>query len=203
MSLQVRDVAVRRGGIPLLEGVSFEVQTGEALILRGANGIGKTSLLRCLAGLQPAVSGDIITTETTAYASHADGVKTALSVAENLEFWADIYGQSVPDALYAQFDIAALRDRPAGKLSSGQKRRVGLARLGVIGQKILFLDEPTISLDAASVRLFADWLTEHHLAKGGSAVIATHIDLGIKAPELELHQFRARADSFDTDEAFL
>lgn len=203
--LQVSDLACARGGVPVLEGVSFSVAEGEALILRGPNGIGKTTLLRTLAGLQPAVGGSMTYPEDEgAYASHADGIKTALSVAENLKFWADVHGSALPDDIFTTFDLADLRTRVAGTLSAGQKRRLGLARLGVIGRRVLFLDEPTVSLDGFSVRLFADWLQHRHLAAGGVAVIATHIDLGIAAPELELTPFKAAPDAAGgADEAFL
>lgn len=205
MRLAVTDLACARGGVPVLSGVSFTVGAGQALVLRGANGIGKTTLLRTLAGLQPALSGDIdLPDDQAAYASHADGIKAQLSVEENLSFWAEVYGNPVPDTIYEAFDLVDLRHRMAGTLSAGQKRRLGLSRLGVIGRKVLFLDEPTVSLDRFSVNLFADFIRDQHLAKGGIAVIATHIDLGLDAPELDLEPFRASADqSGGSDEAFL
>lgn len=205
MELTVSDLSVARGGVPVLAGLSFELTAGEALVLRGANGIGKTTLLRTLAGLQPALSGTVDFPEDTgAYASHADGIKTQLTVTENLAFWADVHGADLPDSVFATFDLEDLRTRLAGTLSAGQKRRVGLARLGVIGRKVLFLDEPTVSLDAFSVKMFASWLRDEHLAQGGIAVIATHIDLGLDLPELELEPFKAAADAGGgSDEAFL
>lgn len=203
--LHVRDVTCARGGVPVLSGVTFAVEPGQALILRGPNGIGKTTLLRTLAGLQPAIKGQVDYPEDQgAYASHADGVKTALNVAENLAFWADVHGTDLPDAIFDMFDLGDLRHRLGGTLSAGQKRRLGLARLGVIGRKVLFLDEPTVSLDGFSVRLFADWLQNTHLAAGGVAVIATHVDLGVAAPTLDLTPFKAAPDAAGgTDEAFL
>ena len=205
MELTVSDLSVARGGVPVLSGVSFDVKAGGALVLRGANGIGKTTLLRTLAGLQPALSGSVEFPEgTSAYASHADGIKTQLTVTENLAFWADVHGTDLPDDVFKTFDLEDLRTRLAGTLSAGQKRRVGLARLGVIGRKVLFLDEPTVSLDAFSVKMFASWLRDEHLTQGGIAVIATHIDLGLDLPELELEPFRAAADAGGgSDEAFL
>lgn len=203
--LSVNNLTCARGGVPVLTGVSFDVAVGKALILRGPNGIGKTTLLRTLAGLQPAIEGEVSYPEDeAAYASHADGIKTALTVTENLKFWADVHGAPMPADILETFDLADLRDRLGGTLSAGQKRRLGLARLGVIGRKVLFLDEPTVSLDGFSVKLFAQWLQEGHLAKGGVAVIATHIDLGIDAPELELTPYKAADDAGGgSDEAFL
>jgi heme exporter protein A len=194
-----------RGGVAVLDDVSFSVAAGQALILRGPNGIGKTTLLRTLAGLQPSRAGVIdYPQDEGAYASHADGIKTQLTVTENLKFWADVHGTPLPDDILETFDLADLRDRLGGTLSAGQKRRLGLARLGVIGRKVLFLDEPTVSLDGFSVKLFADWLQNKHLASGGVAVIATHIDLGIAAPELDLTPFKAALDAGGgSDEAFL
>ncbi|MFT6076278.1 MAG: heme exporter protein A [Yoonia sp.] len=203
--LRVHNFACARGGVPVLAGVNFEVEAGSALILRGPNGIGKTTLLRTLAGLQPATQGAAVFPEDEgAYASHADGIKTALTVVENLKFWADVHGAPLPEDILETFDLADLRDRLGGTLSAGQKRRLGLARLGVIGRKVLFLDEPTVSLDGFSVKLFASWLQNAHLGAGGIAVIATHIDLGLSAPELDLTPFKAAIDAGGgSDEAFL
>jgi heme exporter protein A len=203
--LRVENLACTRGGVPIIAGVTFEVEAGNALILRGPNGIGKTTLLRTLAGLQSATQGTVVFPEDEgAYASHADGIKTALTVTENMKFWAEVHGEPLPDDILEIFDLSDLRDRLGGTLSAGQKRRLGLARLGVIGRKVLFLDEPTVSLDGFSVKLFANWLQNTHLAAGGIAVIATHIDLGLSAPELDLTRFKAAVDAGGgSDEAFL
>ena len=204
MELSVRDLACDRGGVPVLEGVSFTLSAGHALILRGPNGSGKTTLLRTLAGLQPPLAGDVsMPAETVAYAGHADGIKPTLSVAENLEFWAAIYGTRGIEPALTGFDLVQLRDRTAQNLSAGQKRRLGLARLAVTGRPLWMLDEPTVSLDTASVARFAEALRTH-LAGGGAALIATHIDLGFEADVLDLTPFRASPDTGSSafDEAF-
>ena len=205
--LSVRDLACARGGLPLLEGVSFSLVPGQALVLRGPNGCGKTTLLRSIAGLQPVLAGQIETApEAIAYAAHADGIKATLSVAENLQFWAAIFGTSGIDAALDQMNLRRLRDRAAQHLSAGQKRRLALARLLVTARPVWVLDEPTVSLDAASVALFAA-VVRGHLADGGVALMATHIDLGLpEADILDLGAYRARmpdqgAGGFD--EAFL
>jgi heme exporter protein A len=196
MDLVVDNLSVARGGVTVLEGVSFRLAAGQVLVLRGANGIGKTTLLRTLAGLQPAVSGDVSGPEL-AYGAHADGVKAMLTVAENLTFWASVNGVKGVAAALQAMNLDALRDRRAADLSAGQRRRLGLARMMVTGRRVWLLDEPTVSLDLASVVLFGAVL-QAHLGHGGAAVIATHIDLGLpEARELDLTAYRAvlRADS--------
>ncbi|MDF0601482.1 heme ABC exporter ATP-binding protein CcmA [Psychromarinibacter sp. C21-152] len=191
MVLTVTDIAVARGGLPVLEGVSFALAAGEVLLLRGPNGIGKTTLLRTVARLQPPLAGAVdCAPDAIAYGAHADGLKAQLTVAENLSFWAGIYGgQDIAPAL-RDFNLDGLRDRAAQNLSAGQKRRLGLARLLVTGRPVWALDEPTVSLDTASVGLFAQ-AVRRHCAAGGAALIATHIDLGFEARELDLGPYRA------------
>ncbi|MGI1663607.1 heme ABC exporter ATP-binding protein CcmA [Palleronia sp. KMU-117] len=202
-TLEVRDLTCARGGVPVLAGVSFRLDPGEVLVLRGPNGSGKTTLLRTIARLQPPVTGEILAQpDAIAYAGHADGLKGTLSVAENLRFWAAIYGTSGIETALRAFDLAALRDRAAQNLSAGQKRRLGLARLMVTGRPVWALDEPTVSLDAASVGLFAR-AVDAHVAAGGSALIATHIDLGIEARLLDVAPFKAAPQQGGAfDEAF-
>jgi heme exporter protein A len=207
--LRVENLACARGGIPLLEGVSFTLLAGQVLVLRGPNGCGKTTLLRTIAGLQPAVQGTISAApDVMAYAAHADGLKSTLTVRENLNFWAAIYGTGDIAAALSAMNLIELADRAAQNLSAGQKRRLGLARLLVTGRALWVLDEPTVSLDAASVALFAS-VVRAHLAAGGAALMATHIDLGLaEARVLDMAPFKASpnsrvmlADGFD--EAFL
>ncbi len=202
-----QNISVARAGVMVLTGVTFSLTAGAALILRGPNGAGKTTLLRAVAGLQPLAGGQITGSEDDiAYGAHSDGVKPTLSVAENLRFWAQIYGTDLATTAMAQMNLAPLADRRAGQLSAGQKRRLGLARIMVTGRKIWVLDEPTVSLDTASVALFGQ-IVQAHLAAGGAALIATHIDLGFAADVLDIAPYRAAYGApvlgGQFDEAFL
>ncbi len=204
MQIVADNLAVARGGVTVLQGVSFTVGAGQTLILRGPNGSGKTTLLRTLAGLQPAVDGRVdLAPEAAAYGAHADGLKSTLTVRENLSFWSAIHGTDEVDAAMTGMDVANLASRRASELSAGQKRRLGLARLLVTGRPVWLLDEPTVSLDAASVALFAG-VVRRHLTGGGLAIIATHVDLGLpEARVLDLTPYRARIMARDGfDEAF-
>lgn len=189
--------------MPVLEGVSFDIPSGTALVLRGPNGAGKTTLLRTVAGLQPAWEGTVEGAgERIAYAAHSDGLKGMLTVTENLTFWSKAFGTQGIDAALKAFDLVTLAERMAGSLSAGQKRRLGLARMMVTGRPVWVLDEPTVSLDTASVQLFAD-AVRGHLARGGSALMATHIDLGLEAEVFDVTGYRAKPRARAEDEAFL
>lgn len=224
-ALIVSDLTCQRGELPVLTGVTFRVEPGQALILRGPNGTGKTTLLRCLAGLTPPRRGKIsLDRDAMTYAAHADGLKAQMTVAENLRFWAAVHGTlgaagggaeaiagaavstggpGLTEAAIDAFDLQDLRNRPAGSLSAGQKRRLGLARLLVTGARVWLLDEPTVSLDTASVERFAA-IVRAHLERGGMAVIATHIDLRLPEAEiLDVGQFRAAVDEAAADDPFL
>lgn len=206
MLLSVSDVSVSRGGSVLLEGMTFDLHAGRAIVLTGKNGIGKTSLLRTLAGLQDANSGRVaVPQDTVVYSAHLDGIKYALSVAENLQFWGAVFGTSNLDVALKTFELDDLRDVMAGALSAGQKRRLGLARLLVTGRSIWLLDEPTVSLDLVSVKQLTRVLNDH-LGAGGSAIIATHAALDLKGQEvtIDLGEFAApKTGLAASEEAFL
>ena len=206
MLLSVSDVSVSRGGSVLLEGMTFDLHAGRAIVLTGKNGIGKTSLLRTLAGLQDANSGRVdVPQDTVVYSAHLDGIKYALSVAENLQFWGAVFGTSNLDVALKTFELDDLRDVMAGALSAGQKRRLGLARLLVTGRSIWLLDEPTVSLDLVSVKQWTRVLSAQ-LGAGGSAIIATHAALDLKGQEvtIDLGEFAApKTGLAASEEAFL
>ncbi|WP_375263619.1 heme ABC exporter ATP-binding protein CcmA [Palleronia sp.] len=197
MTLIARDLTVGRGGLPVLAHMSFTVEPGRALILRGPNGSGKTTLLRTLAGLQAAYDGAVEPgPDAVAYGGHRDGMKGQMTVAENLTFWAGLHGVHDIEPALKAFDLARLEDRWAQHLSAGQGRRLGLARLLVTGRLIWCLDEPTVSLDAENTKRFAD-MVRGHLAGGGIAVIATHIDLGLKGEVLDVRLYRATLEALE------
>lgn len=200
-ALAITDLTVARGGVPLLHNVNLAVAAGQAVALSGPNGLGKTTLLRTVAGLQPALSGQgLPDPEIVAYAAHSDGVKATLSVEENLRFWARVYrGRDVEDAIRA-FDLGGLRDRLGGTLSAGQKRRCGLARLVLSGRPLWLLDEPTVSLDGTAQGMLADAVAGH-LSEGGMAILTSHVPLPMETARLDLTPFKATAQAA-TLEAF-
>ncbi len=214
MTLTVDDLHLERGGRALITDLSFVVSPGEALVLVGPNGTGKTTLLRAIAGLFTQTRGtirvadghsdvgpvdDISVAERCHVIGHKNALKASLTAAENLAFWGTYLGTAksavaarVDEAL-TQFDLRALASIPAGYLSAGQRRRLGLARLLVADRPLWLLDEPTVSLDSASTALFAD-VVNAHTAQGGSVVAATHLALGL-ANARELNLGRAPRDA--------
>ena len=195
MQLVAENLVLARGGRTVIDGLSFRIASGEALLLTGPNGSGKTTLLRALTGFLAPASGAIRLEDAPAereraelshFVGHLDGLKSHLTVAENLGFWAGYLdeggGVARGDRLEAaldRFDLEALADIPAGYLSAGQKRRLALARLGVAERPIWLLDEPTVSLDTASVTLLMKAIAGH-VAGGGLAAIATHVPLALE-----------------------
>ncbi len=196
MQLVAENLNVIRGARIIIADVSLSVAAGESLLLTGPNGSGKTTLIRTIAGFLKPESGSVRLEggdseldlgQQCHYVGHLTGTKSGLTVAANLAFWAEYLGDRDPllstrervAAALERFGLAALADIPAGFLSAGQRRRLGLARVLVAKRPVWLLDEPTVSLDAASTALLADIVTAH-VAGGGILVAATHLPLGIE-----------------------
>ncbi len=186
MKLVGENLECVRGGRRVFSGLSFSCAAGEGILLTGPNGTGKSSLLRLIAGLVQMRSGALVMEggddelsigQQAHYTGHLDALKTALTAHENLDFWACLYGGDA-DAALAGFNISHLRDIPAGLLSAGQKRRLGLARLFLGARPLWLLDEPSVSLDAASRDVLGEMM-KAHMAGGGMLIAATHVTLGV------------------------
>ncbi len=190
MTVTATNISCTRSLRQVLTGVSFTLTPGDCLILRGPNGIGKSTLLRVLAGLGPLASGTLdLNPDDVVYSGHLDAVKFQLTVRENLAFWAGVYGTDQTTEVITRFGLTDLKDRLAANLSAGQKRRLGLARMALSGRSIWLMDEPTTSLDAQHTSLIAQSISDH-CAGSGIAILSTHLDLDIpKAQTLDLAQF--------------
>jgi heme exporter protein A len=203
ISLAAHGIGCQRGGRLLFLDLSFALAPGEAMLVTGPNGAGKTSLLRQIAGLLPLAGGELglsgasdeaTLPELCHYVGHANAAKASLSVAENLAFWADFLSEdrNDPSKARAAFGLGPLADLATGLLSAGQKRKLALSRLFAAPRPIWLLDEPQVSLDAASLKLL-DGAISAHLAQGGIAVVASHTPLKTKfVHKLVLGKKRAR-----------
>jgi heme exporter protein A len=198
MNLSGHDLACIRGGRRVFCGVGFSVAAGGALILTGPNGAGKSSLLRLIAGLIRPAEGrvaleggdpELSVGEQSHYVGHVDPLKPALTVTENLAFWARFLngGSAIDEAVLVErgletVGLADLARLPAGYLSAGQRRRLSLARMLAVPRPIWLLDEPSTALDAASQERLQH-VMHTHLSAGGLIVAATHGPLGLAEPE--------------------
>lgn len=186
-----------RGERTLFRDVAFTLENGSLLRIAGANGSGKTSLLRIVCGLTPPAQGEVRWRgesiralreefwKDLVYIGHSNAVKDDLTALENLEIACTLGGLEIaPGAAYAaldQFGIAACAALPARVLSQGQRRRVALARLAISKRLPLWvLDEPFTALDAAAVG-FVQTLISEQLARGGAVVFTTHQEVAIEA----------------------
>jgi heme exporter protein A len=189
MRLEGRRLVCIRGGREVFGGLSFSVAGGEALLVTGRNGAGKSSLLRMIAGLVRTAGGQLAISdadpersiaEQAHYLGHQDALKPSLTVAENLVFWARyLGGAGPPDAALAAVGLAALADLPAAYLSAGQRRRLSIARLLAVKRPVWLLDEPTSALDREAQATLAD-LMRGHLSGGGMILAATHGPIGLE-----------------------
>lgn len=191
--LEAQHLACVRGGRSVFAGIDFSLEPGDVLSLHGPNGSGKSTLIRLLAGfLTPALGeirwagADIRTNfadhrARLHYVGHADGIKALLSVRENLAFTCALNGagNGALDRALETFGLSALVDTPGRFLSSGQRRRLSLARLLAGNRPIWLLDEPGVGLDAES-RGRLEQAIDQHRSEGGLAILATHGDVRVE-----------------------
>lgn len=190
--LLIEHLSVARGERVVLVDVSLRLCAGEIAEVTGSNGVGKSTLLRAIAGFLPLASGrtcwkeesgttdPVPLAERLHYVGHLDGLKSALTARENLELGLTILGRGrlTPSEALDRLKLAHILDLPVGYLSAGQRRRVALARLLVAHRPLWLLDEPMTALDRHA-RALLKTIVADHLRSGGLLVVATHEPLGL------------------------
>jgi heme exporter protein A len=198
-TLTAENLACARGDRVLFEGLSFQLARGQALAVEGANGAGKTSLLRLIAGFLAPSAGRLVLAagggtsddgeergKQIGWLGHQDGLKPQLTVREQLAFFAALYGAKgdIESAL-AEVGLARQKDFPCRFLSAGQRRRLGLARLMVSGRPLWLLDEPFAALDSEGQTMIAQAMARH-CQSGGMVIAATHDPLPLGQASIRL-----------------
>ena len=197
---EAKNISCIRGNKLLFKNLNFKLFSGELLLIKGANGSGKTSLLKILSGLLKPISGSIIVNKKDMnllkdeyfkyfeYVGHENAIKSALTVRENLNFYLkikkDLTKKNFEESIKI-FNLKNLLDVKIENLSSGEKRRVSLSRLILSNSKIWFLDEPTNGLDKINTLNFFKILKQH-LQFNGLAIIASHDEIKIKNKNINL-----------------
>ncbi|WP_454886265.1 heme ABC exporter ATP-binding protein CcmA [Sphingomonas oryzagri] len=176
--LAMRDVGCLRGDRLLFKRLSLGVAPGEALVVTGPNGVGKSSLLRIAAGLLRPSAGTVERGGRVAWLGEAVALDADRTLGEALGFWANLDGTR-PDAAMATMGIAHLAHVPVRYLSTGQRRRAAIARTVASGAPLWLLDEPGNGLDAEGLARLGDAIRAHRGA-GGAIVAATHLPLPIE-----------------------
>ena len=199
-ALALTNLALSRGDRPLFDGFNLTVSAGEAIALTGANGAGKTSLLRAIAGFIRPDAGEITFSDTAGaldpdeargqdlhLLGHLDGLKSGRTALEELRFQAQWTGGTAAaiDAACTALDLVRLQNLEVRKLSAGQRRRVALARLIASPRSLWLLDEPLTPLDAAWRARFGQIMAAH-IAGGGMIIAAVHDPLPIPARSVEV-----------------
>ncbi len=205
-TLAFHDLGCSKGGRQLFKGVHCVVPGGRWLHVAGANGIGKTSLLRMLCGLSPIESGDILWNGQSisvqrnsfqrdlSYLGHLNGLQESMTVHENLIFSTALRGHA-PDtrlvsATLARFGVGGRNEQLVRHLSQGQKRRVALARLALSPAPLWVLDEPFVAMDDTGIRMLSELIAQH-LASGGTTVLTSHQSVEIGAVPAQILELRA------------
>lgn len=197
MQLVAENLACDRGGSRIFEGVSFTLNAGEGLTVTGPNGAGKSTLLRVIAGFLSAASGSVSCghgpiARNAHYLGPDNAMKPDLTVQENLRFWLDFYGGGNLNTFEAlgKVNLTHIHHVPYSDLSTGQKRRVAIARLFMAHRPIWLLDEPTSGLDRQAEKVFAG-LVDQHLKGGGIVMAATHLPIDVDG--MKMLRFSERA----------
>ncbi|MCU7933371.1 MAG: cytochrome c biogenesis heme-transporting ATPase CcmA [Candidatus Thiodiazotropha sp. (ex Dulcina madagascariensis)] len=193
-TFEAKSLACIRDDRVLFEDLGFTITSGQALVLEGRNGSGKTSLLRILCGIRLPESGELFWEgdsifrlgpefhEHMAYLGHKDGSKLDLTPLENLRIARGLGKARADIGLEEALDQVGLygfEDVPTRNLSAGQQRRLAIARLLVTDAKLWILDEPFTSLDRKGIE-HMERLFEGHLNRGGMAAMTTHHRIGFK-----------------------
>lgn len=197
-SITADKLTCTRGERRLFADLSFQVQAGQVLAVEGANGAGKTSLLRLLAGFLTPAAGRVVIrqdghdsddadhrTRLIGWLGHHDGLKPQLTVIEQLVFYAALYGRKPDTAALEHVGLARQAELPCRYLSAGQRRRLALARLVVSARPLWLLDEPFAALDASGQALVVQMMARH-CGQGGIIIAATHDPLGLGNESLKL-----------------
>lgn len=166
-----------RKGQKILANLTFNASEGQFLAFTGYNGVGKTTLLKVLAGMGEFTEGTLsIPLDYCIYLGHENGIKSELTVEENIRFWMRLYGKSTSSKYMSILGVNNILNRQLRHISSGQRRRVALASAILTGQKIWILDEPTTGLDEGSIAEFSN-LADSHCKSGGIVIVTTHLPL--------------------------